>query len=97
MAFNNTIDCGPRRWTQLTQADVSALRAENQGGYGLYLQATSDATEPSSVSGSVHLGAWRLLAADLTLQQLWPGVTDAARVWAYNPRTVTIPVSVSHA
>ena len=95
MARNDTIILPQGVWTQLTNANASALRVQNLGGYTLQLQATAGAVAPTSISGAVELRSGETLSADLTLAQLWPGVTGANRVYAISD--VVAPVSVSHA
>lgn len=95
MARNDTIILPQGVWTQLTNANASALRVQNLGGYTLQLQATVGAVPPSDISGAVVLRSGETLSADLTLAQLWPGVTGANRVYAISD--VVAPVSVSHA
>jgi hypothetical protein len=81
--------------TLLTDADVTAARVHNPGGFDVQLQATAGATPPASWGGAITLGARQTLATDLTLVQLFPGVTGANRVHARS--AVTTVVSVSHA
>jgi hypothetical protein len=82
-------------WTQLTNANASAIRVQNQSGITVELQATNGGTAPSDNRGSIGLEARETLAADLTLAQLWPGIVGANRIWAFAYTSVT--VSVSHA
>ncbi len=93
MARNETVDLSPDSWTQLTSGDVSALRAQNLSGYFVKIMATADTTAPANEDGHLVLAPMAVLAADLTLADLFPGVTSAARVWGKG----TGSVSVSHA
>jgi hypothetical protein len=95
MARNDDVALTRGTWAQLTNANAAALRVANISGYGLTLQATAGATAPESRAGSLVLGALQVLAADLTIAQLWPGVAGANRVWAMPDIDCT--VSVSHA
>ena len=98
MARNETLTLASDQWMQLTNGDVTALRVENQGTRHVYLQATAGGgTAPTSTSGALSLGPAGVVAADLTLAQLWPGVAGANRVWAYQAEGIVVPVSVSHA
>jgi len=45
--------------------------------------------------GTIVLGGGNVLAADMTIAQLWPGVAGANRVWAF-ANTASV-ASVSHA
>lgn len=93
MAQNTDIALTDGAWTQLTDADVSAIRVQNRSGYMVLLQATAAAVAPTSSNGCVEIESKEILAADITLAEIWPGVTGAARVWAWGSGVV----SVSHA
>ena len=95
MARNDDIALTRGVWTQLTNANAAAVRVQNYGGHSVYLQATVGATAPTSRAGAMHLGGGDTMAADLTIAQLWPGVTGANRIWGMTDVAGT--VSVSHA
>ncbi|MBK8772713.1 MAG: hypothetical protein IPM06_20115 [Rhizobiales bacterium] len=99
MARNNTLTEIPQRvWTPLTNADATAVRVQNRSPSAILLSATNGATEPSDLNGALELGAGQTMAADLTLAQLWPGVSGANRLWAWSDMDPLITtVSVSHA
>lgn len=85
-------------WTQLTDANVTAIRVQNlSAAQDVILQATNGTTAPTSDAGAVDLRASQTLAADLTLAQLWPGVASANRVWGKAKTVNAVPLSVSHA
>lgn len=93
MAQHDTIQLSRTAWTQLTNADVTELRVQNITGAAVYIQATATATPPSADDGSLVLEGYSAIAPDLTLDQLFPGVTSPARVWGKGSSSV----SVSHA
>ena len=95
MARNDNVSCAAGATVQLTNANVAAVRVHNLSGYTVTLQATSGTTPPASRAGGVVLQAGGTLAADLTLAQLWPGVTGANRLWAF--ADLSCELSVSHA
>lgn len=95
MARNAIVTLAAGGWTQLTSGNVSAIRAQNLSGYVVRLMATADTTEPTDFEGVIDLLPNQILAADMTLDQIWPGVPSAARVWAYCGNGGS--VSVSHA
>lgn len=97
MARNTTLNILPRSWTQITESDVTGLRADNQGSSMLLLLGTAGTTAPVSTDGAVQLPGRSILLPDVALSALWPGVAGVARVWAWNPSPETIPLSVSHA
>ena len=94
MAHLNTITCFGGVWTELTNADVSAIRIQNQGGDLIRVMATPDTAEPAGSQGSIALGAGDIVAASTPLADLFPSVTAGYRVWAW--AVVTVDVSVSH-
>jgi hypothetical protein len=100
MAKNENETVTNTEWSQLTDADVTAIRVQNLGSYPLWLMATAGATPPSTTSGAIRLGAGLTMAADLTLDDLWPGVAGT-RVYAlvdYSaPPAASVIASVSHA
>ncbi len=93
-ATNTTVQLVAGTWTQLTTADVTALRVQNVNGYNIRVMATAGATPPTTLDGSIVLAPLMVWATDLTLAQAFPGVTGT-RVYGYcdNPARV----SVSHA
>jgi hypothetical protein len=95
MAQNTTISLAAGTWTLLTDGNVTALRVVNLGEEPIWLQATVGTTPPTTPAGALPLQPGPVLAADLTLAQLFPGVTGANRVYALAPRATS--VSVSHA
>lgn len=95
MARNANVTLPAGEWTQLTNANASALRVQNRGALSILLKATAGETAPTNDEGAVELLPIEILAADLTIAQLWPGVASATRVYAWSPIACT--VSVSHA
>jgi len=97
MARNNNVDIPLATWTQLTNANASAIRVQQVSGTSglLMLQSTNGVTAPTTLVGVIVLKSGDVLAADLTIAQLWPGVAGANRVWAF-ASTASV-ASVSHA
>lgn len=95
MPQNTTISLAAATWQQLTDANVTSIRVVNLGTEPIWLQATVGASAPSTTNGGLPLRPGEILAADLTLAQLWPGVASANRVYAYSPNAAR--VSISHA
>lgn len=94
MPQNATVSVPAGAWTQLTNADVSAIRAQNLNGYPIKIMGTVGAVAPTTDAGAIVLAAGQAIAADLTLAQLFPGVTGANRVYAFSDAPAL--VSVSH-
>lgn len=95
MPQHDTLDLAANAWTLLTDAPVTTLRVTNLGTEPIWLQATATAVAPASAAGALPLHPGETLAGDLTLEQLYPGVTSAARIYALSPTAGR--VSVSHA
>lgn len=95
MARNDNVSIPAGVWTQLTNADVTEIRVQNRSGYTVELMATADTTQPTNSEGAIVMPPNGLLAADITLAQLWPGVSGAVRVWA--KCTQAADLGVSHA
>ena len=93
MARNANIPLDPSVWTQITNADVTALRVQSLSGCTIRLMATAGAVAPTDDEGALTLMPNAILASDLTLADLWPGVAGANRVYAKGAGDV----SVSHA
>ena len=95
MARNDNVAIPAITWTQLTNANATAIRVQSVSGSEMTLQATNGVTAPTTQVGAIVLAGVAVLAADLTIAQLWPGVTGANRVWAF--ATAASVASVSHA
>jgi len=95
MARNDNVAIPAITWTQLTNANAAAIRVQSVSGSEMRLQATNGVTAPTTQVGVIVLAGGAVLAADLTIAQLWPGVTGANRVWAF--ATTASVASVSHA
>ena len=96
MPQNTTLALPIATWTQLTDADISAIRVQIITGGPVQLMATVGAVPPGSAAGAITLSGTAILSANLLLAELWPGVAGANRVYAYTGSGGTT-VSLSHA
>ena len=94
MPKNATLHCAAGLPTQLT--DVAVTSARVMGSQDFHLCATIDATPPTDLDGAVTMLPFSVLAADLALVDLFPGVGSAVHLWAW-PTSGAVDVSVSHA
>lgn len=94
MPKNTTVSCPEGLPTQLTDATVTAARVV--GSQDFHLCATLDATPPASIAGAVTMLPFTVLAADLALVDLFPGVGSSLHLWAW-PTSGGADVSISHA
>ena len=95
MPQNATVTVPAGTWTQITNANVTALRVQNLNGFPIKIKATAGAVAPTDAAGAITLLPHAAIAADLTLAQLFPGVSGANRVYAFSDAPAL--VSVSHA
>lgn len=101
MAQNTDLVMTEGEWTLLTNADVTNVRIQNlnheRSGNVILLQATSDTSAPADppvgALGAVRLMPGSVFPPDVTVADMWPGVSGADRVWAWGAGKV----SVSHA
>jgi len=91
---NATVLCPAGTPTRLTDNLVTAARLV--GAQDFYLCATLNTTPPTDIGGAVLLLPWSVLAADLALGDLFPGVGTSLHLWAW-PTSGAAEVSVSHA
>jgi hypothetical protein len=94
-AYHDTLTLDANTWKALTSGTITAGRFTNLSGAPVWLQATAANTAPTSRVGAVPLQPGLSIAADLTLAQMFPGVTSAAYLWGYCEMGGSM--SVSHA
>jgi hypothetical protein len=80
----------------ISDGSVTAARVSNVSGHEVWLQATSTSTPPASRNGGIVLRPYGTLAADLPLDDLFPGV-GAGPYWLWGFSDAVAVVSVSHA
>lgn len=94
-ARNNDVVLPAGAWTQLTDGDVTALRVQNLGTGVIWIMARVGAGAIASRSGAICLDEFVAISADMTLAELFPGISGANRVYAWSD--VGGLASVSHA
>ncbi len=98
MPKNATVTCQAGSPTQLTDTAVSAARVI--GLQDFYLCATLTASPPADLDGAIMMLPFSVLAADLPLVDLFPGVGASVYLWGWpvgsDPSEI-VDVSVSHA
>ena len=98
MAQYTTKTCPVREWTQLTDADVTAISFQvgimPQGGR-VFVKCTTNTTAPTTTAGASWYreqgGERAIPLSDLAL-----GLSGAVRVWAY-PDSYAVEMMVNHA
>ncbi len=81
MAQNTTLTVPSDQWLQLTDADVTRITFQNLSANYLYIKGTTDATEPTSLDGSLKYSP-RQGERNVALADLFVGIS-AVRIWAY--------------
>ena len=94
MAQNTTITLAAETWTQLTDADVTSITFQNKGGFHMFIAGTTDATAPTNFDNALRYNPGQG-ERNVSMSDLFPGLTGADRVYAYAANSVD--VFVSHA
>lgn len=82
-------------WTLITDSDVTAATFVNVNGYTIYVQGTAGASAPPA-GGGIPYGAG-MGEANVSLADLFPGVSGVNRLWARVAFVTQGLVFVSHA
>jgi hypothetical protein len=93
MPLNENVNLPASAWTLLTASNVAAARVVATSPNDIHLIATAGTDAPSGMGGAVLLPSGQMLAADLTLAHLFPGVAGANRLWAFSQVACTLSVS----
>ena len=94
MAQNATITLTAQTWTQLTDADITAITFQNRSDYDVFITVQNGTTAPTSFDDALRYGPKQGEAAR-DLADLAPGVTTPNRVFAWSKQAAD--VFVSHA
>lgn len=94
MAQNTTKTLTAETWTQLTDADISAITFQNRSQYDVLITVQNGATAPTTFDDAIKYGPGQGERA-VSLADLAPGVTTPNRVFAWS--RVAAEVFVSHA
>ncbi|MGH1417075.1 MAG: hypothetical protein ACRBB0_26565 [Pelagimonas sp.] len=83
MPRSTTIPAVQNQWTELTDGEVSTeVLFQNRSGYSMDFQATADANAPTSLGGAIQYRPGQ--GERDTLQNIFPGVSGANRLWVYS-------------
>jgi hypothetical protein len=94
MAQMTTVSVPAATWTQITNADATAITFQNVGEGDLYVKGTVGANAPSTTDGALQYAS-RQGERNATLSELFPGVSGVNRVYVWSQRAGS--VSVNHA
>lgn len=90
-----TVSLPSSTWTQITNANATSITFQNLGDGVIVIKGTVGAVAPSDATGGIQYlpGQGEI---NVTLADLFPGVSGANRIYAYAQRS-TGSVSVNHA
>lgn len=91
MAQNTTIIVPAKTWTQLTDADVTAITFQNTAGYHILVKGATSAVAPTNDDGAIRYNPGQG-ERNVFLSELFPGIA-AVRVYAYAPTGAEVMVS----
>ena len=91
MAQNTTITVPARTWTQLTDADITAITFQNIGSNYILIKATTDASAPTTSAGGIRYNPGQG-ERNVALSDLFPGIAGK-RIWAYAEDAASVVVS----
>lgn len=91
MAQNTDIVLAIGAWTQLTNADVTAITFQNKSGGFILVKGTIGATAPTDDDGAVRYNPGQG-ERNVSLSDLFPGIS-ATRVYAYTDAGAEVMVS----
>jgi hypothetical protein len=92
MPQNTTVTVTASTWTQLTDADISSITFQNVGGNFIYIKATTDTTAPTNFTGAYRYNPGQG-ERNVSLADLFPGLSGADRVWAWAENATSVVVS----
>lgn len=87
-----TTSIAANTWTQLTDANVTAITFQNVSGDYVLIRATNGTTAPTNIAGALRYNPGQG-ERNVALSDLSPGITGANRVWAFAPAGAQMVVS----
>ena len=91
MAQNTDIILPIAVWTQLSNADITAITFQNKSGSFILVKGTAGATAPTDDNGAVRYNAGQG-ERNVLLADLFIGIA-ATRIYAYAPTGAEVMVS----
>lgn len=82
MAQLTTVSAVAATWTQITDADATAITFQNQAGINMLLKGTTDATPPSTTDGAIIYAPFAG-ERNVTITDLFPHPSGVDRLWVY--------------
>lgn len=94
MAKNATVQVPAKTWTELTDADVTAITFQNRSDYDVFIVVQTTDTSPAGFDDALVYAPGNG-ERNVALSDLAPGLTSPDRVFAYSRQNAE--VFVSHA
>ena len=91
MPQNTTITAVPNVWTQLTDANVTAISFQNVSGYHGLFSGTTGASAPTTLAGAIRYNPGQGERA-VALADMFPGIS-AVRLWVLSEQAISVMVS----
>ena len=82
MPQNTTKAVPAATWTQITDADVSAITFQLLGNSRFWVKGTTDGTAPTDTTGAIIYQPGQG-ERNVSMTALFPGLTGADRLWCY--------------
>jgi len=82
MAQLTTVSADAATWTQITNADATAITFQNQAGINMLLKGTTDGTAPTTTTGAIIYQPFTG-EKNVTITDLFPEPSGVDRLWVY--------------
>lgn len=92
MPQNTTINVAKDTWTQLTDANISAITFQNISDGHILVKGTVGAVTPTNATGAIRYNPGQG-ERNVLLSDLFPGLTGVNRVYAFAPNGAAVVVS----
>ena len=92
MPQNTTINVAKDTWTLLTDANVTSVTFQNVSGSFVQIKGTVGASAPTTLAGAIRYNPGQG-ERNVTLTDLFPGLSGVNRIYAYAPDGAAVVVS----
>ena len=92
MPQNTTVNIPANTWTQITDANVTALTFQNISGNFVRVKGTVGATAPSDLAGSLRYNPGQG-ERNVALTDLFPGISGVNRLYVFADSGAQVVVS----
>ena len=92
MPQNTTVNIAANTWTQITDANVTALTFQNISGNFVRVKGTVGATAPTDLAGSLRYNPGQG-ERNVALTDLFPGISGVNRLYVFADSGAQVVVS----